>query len=155
MAQENTTVTVPTCNTPPTASVVSSATGSYSLACNGQLTLDGSASSDVDAGDAVVGWAWTVKNKAGAVVFSGTDPTLTLTNAQLPAGATYYATLVVVDTQGVQSPPSPKVSLSALACGLEPVAKLSGGSISMSCGGTDKLDGEDAAPLHAALTSIP
>lgn len=99
-------MTVPVCNTPPTAAV-SSTTGSYNLACNGALTLDSSGSSDADAGDAVASWAWTVTNKAGAVVFSSIDPTLTLTNTQLPAGATYSVTLLVADTQGALSAPSP------------------------------------------------
>jgi hypothetical protein len=157
MSQDNTTVTVSVCNTPPTAAV-SSPTGSYSLACNGQLTLDGSASTDPDAaaGDAVVGWAWTVTDKAGAVVATGIDPTLTLTNTQLPAGATYSATLIVSDTQGAVSSPSPKVSLSALPCGLPPVAKLSGGALTMSCGGSTKLDGEAASrTLPPATVALP
>lgn len=57
------------------------------------------------------------------------------------------AYLTVTDSFGA-STTSNKVSINALACSSPPVAKLSGGALSMSCGGTTKLDGKFGCVGH-------
>lgn len=64
------------------------------------------------------------------------------------------AYLTVTDTQGA-STTSSQVTITAQTCNLAPVAKLSGGALSMSCGGTVKLDGESGRSISVqALHSV-
>lgn len=94
-AYDQTSLTTPSgCNSPPTPIV--SAT-SYSLPCNGIVTLDGSASTDPDAGDAVAVWAWQIYSKAGVLVHSNYGSSIQVTNTQLAAGATYDVSCTSLD----------------------------------------------------------
>lgn len=69
------------------------AASSYKLPCNGQVTLDGSASSDPDAGDSIVAYSWDVYDKANTLLTTGSGSMLSVSYAALPAGATYYVSL--------------------------------------------------------------
>jgi len=51
--------------------------------------MDGSGSNDPDAGDAVAAYSWEIYDKAGNLVTTGSESSLTADNTVLPPGTTY------------------------------------------------------------------
>ena len=85
-------------NLPP----VASAGGPYTVDLGATLTLDGTASSDPNAGcgDSIVSYSWLV---AGSIGLAGPSPTLTSAQINALGAGSFAVSLIVVDTFGASS----------------------------------------------------
>jgi hypothetical protein len=86
-------------NSPPAAAATAS---SNTLLCNKEVTLDGSGSSDPDAGD-VLTYDWAVYDTANNMVLQSQGPIYTIPYAQLTAGKTYTVSVFGCCSSGLQA----------------------------------------------------
>jgi hypothetical protein len=123
------------------------------------VRLDGTASSDPDAGDAVQSWAWSIV----ALDAPCEPPTLAGTSATVPVrfgcAGRYEVRLVVYDALGVASAPASQ-PVEVIASSAPPaVVAAADVTTAHRCGGTPlactTFDGASAAPVTLALTTFP
>ncbi|MEO8681553.1 MAG: kelch repeat-containing protein, partial [Vicinamibacterales bacterium] len=82
--------------------------GPYGTDLGAGLTLDGSGSSDTDAGDSIVQYAWTID---GALQLSGVNPAVTATQVAALGAGPHNVLLTVTDTFGAMGSASTTLSI--------------------------------------------
>eukprot|EP00775_Hariotina_reticulata_P009203 gene9203-9370_t len=151
-ATDSSTVTTPAIcaplQEPPQADITNP---SYSLACGGSVTIDGSPSDDPNPGGQVVAWAWTLNDvSSGVIVATGSGKLYTVSNAELAPGQNYTATLIVTSSFGLDSTNLATATITAGECNNPPTAILDAPSYSLDCtSGPITLDGSGSSDPDA------